>query len=204
MKIDNRIILYVDGQMNEEEKSSFEKELNSSPILKVELEKYKALHSGFSDLKNISVKEDYFIQMVPRFRGREEQKKRMKYAPKIALGMTTITAVIIIAFLLMNRNIKKEPVIVQNSPSQVTSNVSVTDLNALSDQYNLGTMSNEEITNSNSILDSILVFELKLTPQTLSSLSADNTNTDISTVVQGIDEKEAVKIYNELLHKRIF
>ncbi len=204
MKVDEKIILYVDGQMNEEEAASFENEISASPKLTEDLIKYKKFLSGISEIKDIPVDDEYFVQMIPKFRGRLELKRKLKFIPKIAFGITTLAAVLIFVIFTLNKNNKNEVPILQNTINQITSSGSSSDLNSLSDQFNFSFMTNEEIANSNSVLDSMLVHELDLTPQSLSTISADNNNSDLSSLVQGINEKEADQIYNEILHKKIY
>ena len=115
MKTKDNIILYLDGQMNGEEKAAFEKELNESPELRDELKKMKDLNAGISELKNISADEEYFVQMIPKFRNKLGQKKKFSFFPGIAYSVTTATAVIIIMLFVTNKNVKNEVPQVQNN-----------------------------------------------------------------------------------------
>ncbi len=204
MKIDERIILYVDGQMTEDEKASFERELKSSKELAEDFKKYNLVLSDISKVKNVSTENEYFLQMIPKFRGRFELKRQLKIIPKIAFSVTIIAAVLI--FFIFNFN-KSNKNLTQTSTSTVNQNISVnnySDLSTLADQFNFSGMSNEEISNSNSILDSLLIEELDLTPQSLNNMTADNNNSDLNNLVQGINEKEADQIYKEILKKKIY
>jgi hypothetical protein len=49
----------------------------------------------------------------------------------------------------------------------------------------------------------MFVRELDLTPQSLSDISPADNTTDIQTILQGVNDKEADAIYNEILHKKI-
>jgi len=133
----------------------------------------------------------------------------MRFLPKLAFGTTAIAAVMIIMFFAVNRNIDNKAIIINKTANQssTSSNAvqieSTSDLNLLSDQFNIGNLSPAEITYSNSVLDSLLYKELNLSPQSLSDYTFDS-NQDLSSVVQGINEKEADEIYDQLLHKKIY
>ena len=204
MKIDERIILYLDDQMNADEKASFEKELNSSPNLADDLIKYKKFLSDISDVKNIPSDNDYFVQMIPKFRGRLELQKKLKLMPKLVFSFTTIAAVLIFFIFTFKQNNKNVSTTFPTKGIQPSTTGSYSELSSLSDQFNFSTMSSEEIANSNSILDSLLIEELNLTPQSLNTITADNSNTDLNSLVQGINEKEADQIYNAILRKKIY
>ena len=204
MKIDERIILYLDNQMNADEKASFEKELNSSAKLADDLNKYKEILSDISNVNNISTANDYFVQMIPKFRGRLELQKKLQLMPKLVFSFTTIAAILIFFIFTFNQNNKNVKTTTYTTGLQTSTNSSYSELSSLSDQFNFSTMSSEEIANSNSILDSLLIEELHLTPQSLNTITADNNNTDLNSLVQGINEKEADQIYNEILRKKIY
>ncbi len=202
MKSEDRIILYLDNQMNEAERASFEKELESSPQLKTELENYRKFLNKIDDAKDIVADEEYFVEMIPKFHGRLQLKQRIKFMPKLAFGMTTVAAVLVILFFALNKGTNKT--VVQNKAAVQTTNYpGSSDLNILSDQYNLGALTPAEIAYSNSVLDSLLYKELNLSPQNLSDYTFGNTQ-DLNSIVQGLNQKEADEIYNQLLHKKIF
>jgi hypothetical protein len=206
MKTNNKIIIYLDGQMTVEEKAAFEKELSESGLLRDELKRYKDFNSEISGLKNIPAEEEYFVQMIPKFRSKFVQKKKPGFLPGLAYGATTATAVLIIMLFVTNKSIKNETPIVPNNTSvqQVVSFEPVQEAGANSDQYGLVNMSRDEIANSDSLLNSMLIKELDLTPQSLSDISqSDNNTIDIQTIMQGVDDQEADAIYKEILHKRI-
>jgi hypothetical protein len=204
--MNNKIILYLDGQMNREERAAFETELERSQALSDELKKMKNFNAGISELKNIPAREDYFVQMIPKFRGKHEQKRKFNLFPGIAYSVTTATAVIIVMLFVMNKNVKNEAQPFQNNveTQQLVNFEPAQDAVPLSDQFGFVNMSREEIANSDSLLNSMLVRELNLTSQSLSDIStADNNTADIQTILQGVNDKEADAIYNEILHKKI-
>jgi len=204
MKVNDKIILYLDNQMNDEEKLDFENELKDSVTLQEELEYYKKFLNEISELKNISVEEDYFSQMIPTLRGRIDERKRLKIIPKLAFAVTTIAAVIVVFFFtFMNKSVKKVAGPAKIETTRNSSNDFASILRNDSNQLNLGDLSNEEISKYDSVFNAMISNALSLSPQSFNYLSADN-NTDLNNMLQGINQKEANEIYNQLLHKKIF
>jgi hypothetical protein len=204
--MNDKIILYLDGQMTGKEKDSFEKELNESKLLRDELDRLKAFNAGISKLNNISAGEEYFVQMIPKFRSKREQKRKFGLFPGIAYGVSTATAVIIVMLFVTNKTVTNKTISVQaNVISENMYNTEpALDASSLSDQFGFVNMSREEIANSDSLLNTMFVKELDLTPQSLSDLSqTDNNSSDIQTILQGVNDKEADAIYKEILHKKI-
>ncbi len=204
MKIDDKIILYVDGQLNSEQKAAFEKELESSQSLKEELEKYRKFLVGIKELKTSSLDESYFTEMIPRFRGRAEEKKKLRFIPKLALGTTVISVVLILFFFTFTHKENKviqSPVV--NIANDITDSQGLQSYNYYSYQLDPNDFSQQEISNIDSTLNGMISQELDLSPQSMNYISADN-HTDLQNMLQGLNNKEADEIYNQILHKRIF
>ncbi len=204
MKIDDRIILYIDGQLNSEEKVAFEKELENSESLKEELEKYRKFIGGIKELKTSSLDESYFTEMIPRFRGRAEEKRKLRFIPKLALGTTVISvALIIFLFTFVHKESKVIQSPVANIANNITNSQGLQSYNYYSYQLDPNEFSQQEISNIDSTLNKMISQEIDLSPQSMNYISADN-NTDLKNMLQGINEKEANEIYKQILHKRIF
>jgi len=204
MKTSDKIILYLDGQMASDEKAAFEKELSTSETLRNELNLIRDFNSGIKELKNIPVEDDYFVRMIPNFRGRIERKKKYRIFPGIAYSITTATAVLIVMFFVFNRNSNNNAVPVQSTQARNLNVEPVQEASTFSDQFDFVNMNKEEAADYDTLLNSMLVRELDLTPQSLSEISAaDNNITDIQTILQGVNQKEADDIYKEILHKKI-
>jgi len=174
--------------------------------LKDELNRAIEFKSGINRLKNITADEDYFVQMVPKFRNKLGQKKKFSFIPGIAYSASTATAVILIMLFVTNKNVKNQAPPVQNVivNQQYAGAETQQEAGSLSEQYGFVNMSREEVAVSDSLLNSMLIDELNLTPNSLSEISAvDNNTTDIKTILQGVNEQEADAIYKEILHKKI-
>ena len=142
--------------------------------------------------------------MIPTLRGRIDERKRLKIIPKLTFAVTTIAAVIVVFFFTFtNKSVKKETAPMKIETTQNSSNEFASILRNDSNQLNLGDLSNEEITKYDSVFNAMISNALSLSPQSFNYLSADN-NTDLNNMLQGINQKEANEIYNQLLHKKIF
>jgi hypothetical protein len=204
MKVNDKIILYLDNQMSEEEKLIFENELKNSNILQKELEDYKNFLNEITEPKNILIEEDYFSQMIPKLKGRIEERKKLKLIPKLAFGVTTVAAVLVVFFFTFtNKSIKNEITSMKTENVQNSNNEFGSILGNGSNQINIGNLSNVEAAKYDSVFNAMISNALSLSPQSINYLSADN-NTELSNMLQGINQKEANDIYNQLLHKKIF
>jgi hypothetical protein len=202
-KID-RVLKYIDGQMSDEEKSAFEKELASSAELNSKMEEYKNFFSEIKEIKEIPVDASYFVNMIPNFRNRIELKKKKKIFPKLALGFSTLTAVIIISLFLFKQ--PKNVTFVNLNSHGIDSTLSLLQvgISPLQDNFNFSNLSKEEEMKYDSVVTSMLSNELNLSSAGLNYINETGSNSDLQSLLQGVNDVEANKIYNELLHKKIF
>ena len=68
MKISDKVIEYVDGNLSPAERVKFEEELKKSSVLQAEVNSYKDLLSQAESVKSVPVDEDYFTSIIPEFR----------------------------------------------------------------------------------------------------------------------------------------
>ena len=66
MNNDERIIKYLDGELKEDEKLLFEKDLSRSENLRKELAAYKKVLASIDEQKIIDVESTYFNNLVPK------------------------------------------------------------------------------------------------------------------------------------------
>ena len=83
MKIDKRIIKYLEGELPEDEKTLFEKDLFRSETLRNELADYKKVLTMFDDQKLFDTESTYFTNLVPSIREKLEQRKTINPFRKI-------------------------------------------------------------------------------------------------------------------------
>ncbi|MHB8580548.1 MAG: anti-sigma factor family protein [Ignavibacteriaceae bacterium] len=201
MKTNDKIIEYLDGQLSEDEKASFENELKTSSILQSEFQQYKKIKDSLSQLRNIEVDESYFIETIPKFRTRQSVLKRYGVVPKLTLGLSTLLAValvFVVVFSRTNRVIIPTKVVVVDSSGTDFSTL----LDPSSDNFNLNYISNNEASRYDSLLNSMITKALDLSPSELSYVAPSN-NSDLTSILQNINEKEADNIYNEVLKQKI-
>ena len=99
-----KVIKFLSGLMTEEEKKEFETELNSSPELKLLLEKYSNNMSELKMLSEVKVDESYFNTLIPKMREKLEVKKSRpliyRFAP--AIPALTLSIFILVNILYLN------------------------------------------------------------------------------------------------------
>lgn len=202
MKTNNKIIEYLDNQLSESEKASFENELKTSPSLQSEFLQYKKFKNSLSELKNIEVDESYFIETIPKFRTRQSLLQRYKAVPRLTLSLSTLLAAALILVIFIPRSNKviapnKVVVVIDSSGSEFS-----TLLDPSADNFNLNYISSNEASHYDSLLNSMITKSLDLSPNELSYVAPSN-NSDLSGLLQNINEKEADNIYNEVLKQKI-
>ncbi len=204
MKNKDKIILFLDGQMDENDRTLFEKEMASDPELKNEMIKFNEFMNNINSLKGISTDPDYFINIVPAFREKLGKKKKFNLLPKLAAGLTTISAVVLLLVITMNHPDKNTVNFASvNNVDSVIDNYTF-NYSPLQDQFDLNSLNSHDYSNLDSLVTVMLSNELNLSSQSLGDLTTANGTTDLQSMLQGINNQEADQIYNKLLHKRIY
>ncbi|NNG26659.1 MAG: hypothetical protein HKM87_03985 [Ignavibacteriaceae bacterium] len=75
MNNDERIIKYLEGELQEDERSLFEKDLSNSETLRNELAAYNKVLTSFDEQKLFDTESTYFTNLVPSIREKLEQRK---------------------------------------------------------------------------------------------------------------------------------
>jgi hypothetical protein len=83
MKIDKRIIKYLESELPEDDKTLIEKDLSRSETLRNELADYKKVLTMFDDQKLFDTESTYFTNLVPSIREKLEQRKTINPFRKI-------------------------------------------------------------------------------------------------------------------------
>ena len=84
------IIKYIEGNLDDNEKALFETELSNSLSLQKELSTYRNVFNEFSGYKEIPADDDYFRNMVPRFRSKLPGKLKRFPLYKVSLCFSCI------------------------------------------------------------------------------------------------------------------
>ena len=90
MNNDERIIKYLDGELQEEEKALFEKDLSDSEVLRNELAAYKKVITEFDDQKYFDTESTYFTNLVPAIREKLEQRETINPFRKLGFAAAFI------------------------------------------------------------------------------------------------------------------
>ncbi len=201
MKIDERIILYLDKQMGEEERRAFEKELRTSPELSKQLERGKKVLQNLKADEHSLQNEDYFLNLIPRFREKlSSNRKRFKI--KIAYAVTSLAVVLVSAILWFNLFNTSNNNSFDNIISQLNESEAAQIFDYYSDNF-ASTNLNQLNGSSDSLFTELLTSELNLQESDLKSLVAsDEINEE--NIYSEIQSAEAELIYNELLKTKFF
>jgi hypothetical protein len=192
----NLILRYIEGDMNEKERTLFETELRNSISLQKELSKCRSVFDKFSVYKNINAGEDYFMNMVPVFRLNLPGKIKRFPLPKIAWGSAALIVAGMFLFLLLNRNAN-----VSNISQTLNENELTELLNNYSSDYLPAEMPGDALVDST--INALYLNELNVTTEAESYYFADR-KSDIPAIVKDINDREADNIYKEIINKKYF
>jgi hypothetical protein len=190
------IIRYIEGTLDNAEKTLFETELKNSPSLQKELSLYKKVFSEFSGYKDIPVNDDYFRNMVPIFRSKLPGKLKKFPLRQVALASVASLIVVVFLFLLLNRT---------EQISNITNNLNEHELTELWDKFSSDILPSEYSADISidSTINALYLNELNITSETESYYFADR-KSDVTTIVKDINDDEANNIYNEIINKKYF
>lgn len=204
MKTKDKIYNYLDNNLSIEEKNLFEKEISGSEELQKQINNYKSFKSDIDKLKYVKTDESYFAETIPKFRSRQEISHRFLLFPRISLNLASIVAVALVFIITISISNKRTFLQKSNSAIADTSGFNISGLlDPSSDQINLGFMSNAEAAKFDSTLNTEMSKELDLSPNDLSYLSPDQSS-DLSNLLQNINENDANDIYKEVLNQKFF
>lgn len=200
MKIDKRIILYLDNQMNDEERKSFEDELSKSSELSNQFQHYKNVLQSLKVNEQRFTNEDYFINLVPKFRETILVNKK-SFKIKTAFALTVVASAAIV-LLFFNPFQTSE----NNSADKIISTLNETEAVEILDYYSngLSTINNEQLNGySDSLFSDLIYSELNLEETDINRVvSAEEIS--IENIYSEIKPEEADIIYNEILNKKFF
>jgi hypothetical protein len=197
MKNDERIIKYLEGELQEEEKALFEKDLSDSEVLRNELAAYKKVITAFDEQKSFDTDKTYFNNLVPATRKKLEQRETINPFRKLGYAAAFILIFIAGYFIF-------QPLFLSSSENILT----IEELADSMTDAELGEMIDylveddetefidENIYNIEEVdLENIIIastYETKLA--IISDFGINNFLVDIT-------ETEKEKIYNELINK---
>lgn len=202
-KYDELIIKYFDERLSVYDRKKFERELEINTELKDAFENYRIVNELFSIKEAPLSNQNYFSEIVPRFR--QKLDKKTFVSPIRKIGFTFATILLIISSYLLFQNYFFNQNVTNYSIHSITNDLSEEEMNELAnyisdDYWNL--ISSKE--------------KLQLLEET--DFSMDGVIADVS-VEEGVmilsdyqindlyslaDEEELEIAYNEILTKRIY
>ncbi len=202
-KYDDIIIKYFDGQLSVNEIKEFERELETNTELKNAFENYRKVNELFSTKDEQLADQDYFNEIIPRFR--QKLDKVSYVSPIRKIGFTFATILLIISSYLLFQNYFFNQSATNYSVESITENLSEEEINELADYISddyWNPISDEE--------KFLLLEETDLSLEGLiASVSVEEgvmilSDYQINDIYSLADEEELEIAYNEILTKQIF
>ena len=202
-KYDDIIIKYFDGQLSLNEIKEFEGELETSTELKNAFENYRKVNEFFSTKDERLADQDYFNEIIPRFR--QKLDKESYVSPIRKIGFTFAAILLIISSYLLFENYFVNQSVTNYSVESITDNLSEEEINELADYIS------DDFWNPISGEEKLLILEetdLSL-EGLIASVSVEEgvlilSDYQINDIYSLADEDELEIAYNEILTKRIF
>ncbi len=201
MNRDEQIRRYLDGELTGEELRNFEVEINNSPELKNLVDSYFNTLNQFKKFENVKVEGSYFVNIIPRFREKSENKKQFRFKPVFAYGSISIVIISVLLIFLFNKNYditNKNMTINQISREELNSylNSNPQDNNELQLTKNIP----EEY---DSVFNSMVLTELNVDNNAKKYL-VDISDNEFNNILDEISNDDAENIYSSLISKKIY
>ncbi|MEE9448487.1 MAG: hypothetical protein V3V72_00425 [Ignavibacteriaceae bacterium] len=197
MKNDERIIKYLDGELEEEEKALFEKDLSRSETLRNELAAYKKVLTAFDEQKLFETESMYFTNLVPAIREKLGQRETINPFRKLGYAAAFILLFVAGYFIFQSLFISSSEQII--TIEELADNMTDTELDEMIDYLVEGDeteLFDEDLYNfEEDDLENIIyvsTYETKL---------AIISDFGINNFLSDIPETEKEEIYNELINK---
>lgn len=187
--------------MIDEERKEFEAELSKSTELSNQLQHYKNVLLSLKVDEQKFTSEDYFINLVPKFRETISGNKKSNKI-RTAYALTAVASVAAIFLLFFNPFKTSE----NNSVGKIISSLNETEAAEILDYYSdgLSTMNNEQLNGySDSLFSELIYLELNLQETDINRLVSSEA-IGIESIYSEIRPEEADMIYNEILKKKYF
>ena len=198
--MNEKIIKYFSGEMSHSEKEEFEKTVAATPSLRKEFIKYRDFFSSINETRNPDVDDDYFVNLIPKFRENLEYKRMKKYHPVFSFASAVLTVIIVLLFIPRSEKIIKE----NNGNTTNYSSTEITDyLSNNSEQPIVTTLPADVEANYDSVLDNMIYSELDVNEQNLVTTDLID-RLDYNTLMQSVNPNDAAIIYEKLKNKKIF
>lgn len=201
MNKDEQIRRYLDGELAGVELISFEAEVNNSPELKNLVDSYRNTLNQFKKIENVNVEESYFVNIIPRFRERNERRKQFRFKPVFTYGSISLVIVSVLLIFLFNQNynvINGNITINQISREELNSY-----LNANSQDNSDLQLTNNIPAEYDSVFNAIVLNELTVNDNSGRAI-VDISDNDFNNILDEISNDDAENIYSSLISKKIY
>ena len=191
MKTEERILKYIDNELTPEEKSGFEKEMESSKELRDEFQKYASVNEEIEKLKDSKLNPDYINSILPEFHNRRltGKKETIRKSLSYAFGIMLIF-IISIAVLRIFFNNHSDPNNVEEFATSLSENQKVELLETIN--------GNSEIYNLIPETEVVDLFEADLK---INSDVVEAYNINYTEIIGDLSDKELEIVYQEILNK---
>lgn len=192
-----KILRYLDGSLDSAEIEALKAEIEKSASVRKEYERLLHLNKKLKALSDIEAEPDYFINLLPRFRERINQKKKKSFVPAYAWG-TVLTALIIITAVIFFREANDTFTL-----TEISAQLENSELESILTYYSNGNsyLIEDEETGSELFLSELFKGdENSIDEEALKSLSL---RYEIDDVLEDVSDQEAELIVNEILNKNI-
>lgn len=191
---DDRVIKYLSGLMDPDDKSNFEEKLSNDPSLKEELEKINSVLANINSIKDIELNETYFNNLLPRVRNKLTGYKRRKLLKEYALVVPAVIIILFTSYTIF-MDLKSEIDHTTSIAGEVVKNINDDELaNNLLNDYSFESVIPYQSNNNN--LDIYIPDNLNLSLNNVSHY-VDFSKLDYSQV-ENISGPELEKLYNNL------
>jgi hypothetical protein len=197
MNNDERIIKYLDGELKEEEKALFEKDLSDSEVLQNELASYKNVLNAFDEQNMFDTESLYFTNLITSIWKRLEQRETINHFRKFkyaAAFMLLFAAGYFIFQPLFNSSSKQI-----NTFEELADNMTDVEFNEIIDYVVEG--DETEFIDANNYNIEVVDLENIIYNSTYETKLAIISDYGINNFSVDIPETEKEEIYNELINK---
>lgn len=195
MNNDERIVKYIEGDLNPEERSEFEFDLKNSAQLKKDFESYLKVNQKVRELKDAKLNQAYLDSIIPEFRNNFNIQKPASIKRNLGYAFGAIIAVIISLVIFNNIMFENKDI---NSVEVFTESLNqdqklelLQSLNGNNEEYNLISENLSDLE-----LADLLQSELNINNEI-----AEVYDISYNELVDELSQTEADKIYKEILNK---
>ena len=201
MNKDEQIRRYLDGELAGVELISFEAEVNNSPELKNLVDSYRNTLNQFKKIENVNVEESYFVNIIPRFRERNERRKQFRFKPVFTYGSISLVIVSVLLIFLFNQNY-----------NVINGNITINQISreGLNSYLNANSQDNSDLQLTNnipaeydSVFNAIVLNELTVNDNSGRAI-VDISDNDFNNILDEISNDDAENIYSSLISKKIY